>query len=146
MALVEAKAKDETTLLARSFPTRETALKQELACLRRFEKDLSKRLYDRYQEVVELEAKIPPLRIQVFKLEEAAKASKAKMVGLEERSINPEMQWGRVEAELLQQAKRFEEVEVEMTGDAIDATTRGSRTPLLRLPVCTPRWTLHPSR
>jgi len=42
VVLVEAKAKEETALLARSFATCETALKQELACLRRSEKDLSK--------------------------------------------------------------------------------------------------------
>ena len=48
VTLVEAKAKEETTLLARSFAIRETALKQELACLRGSEKDLSKRLHDRY--------------------------------------------------------------------------------------------------
>jgi len=125
VALVEANAKEETTLLARLFATRKTALKQELACLRRSEKDLSKRLHDRYQEVVELEEKILPLRIRVFELEETAEASKAKMAGFEERSINREVQPGRVEAELLQQAKRFEEAEAEMTGDDVDVYDAG---------------------
>ena len=46
--LVEAKAKEETTLLACSFATCETALKQELASLRQFEKDFSKRLHDKF--------------------------------------------------------------------------------------------------
>ena len=41
VALVEAKAKEETTLLARSFVTRETALKQELTSLRQAEKELT---------------------------------------------------------------------------------------------------------
>jgi len=45
VALVEAKTKEETALLARSLAAREAALKQELACLRCFEKDLSKQLH-----------------------------------------------------------------------------------------------------
>ena len=125
VALVEAKAKEETTLLARSFATRETALKQELASLRQSERDLSKRLHDKCLEAIELEAKILPLRIRVIELEEAAEASKAKMERLEERSINREVQLGRVEAELLQQAKRFEEAEAELTGDIVDAYDAG---------------------
>jgi len=88
VALVEAKTKEETTLLARLFAARETALKQELACLRRSENDLSKQLHTKCREVVELEARIMPLRIRVFELEEVAEASKAKMAGLEKRSIN----------------------------------------------------------
>jgi len=101
VALVEAKTKEETTLLARSFAARDTALKQELACLRRSEKDLSKQLHAKCKEVVELKARILPLRIQVFELKEAAEASKAKMAGLEKRSINREVQLGEVEAELI---------------------------------------------
>ena len=58
-------------------------------------------------------------------MEEAAEASKAKMARLEERSINREVQLDRVEAELLQQAKRFEEAEIELTRDAIDAYDAG---------------------
>jgi len=61
VTLIETKAKEETNLLARAFATRETALKQELTSLRQAEKDLSKRLHDKSQEVVELEAKILPL-------------------------------------------------------------------------------------
>ena len=38
VAPVEAKTKEETTLPACSFAARKTALKQELACLRRSEK------------------------------------------------------------------------------------------------------------
>ena len=44
VVLVEAKTKEGTSLLARSFVARKTALKQELACLCRSEKDLSKQL------------------------------------------------------------------------------------------------------
>ena len=125
VALVEAKAKEETTLLAHSFATCETALKQELTSLHQAKKDLSKRLHDKSQEAVELEAKILPLRTRAIELEEAAEASKAKMTRLEERSTNQEVQLGRVEAELLQQAKRFEEAEAELTGDAVDAYDAG---------------------
>ena len=125
VALVEAKAKEETALLARSFATREAALKQELTSLRQSEKDLSKRLHDKCQEVVELEAKILPLRIRVIELEEAAEASKAKMALLEEKSINREVRLGHVEVELLQQAKRFEETEAELTEDVVDGYDTG---------------------
>jgi len=98
-----------------------------LACLRCSKKDLSKQFHAKCREVVELEARILPLRIRVFELEEAAEASKAKMTGLEKRSINREVQVGRVEAELLQQAKRFEEAEAEEM--LLTLTMRGSKTP-----------------
>jgi len=125
VAMVEAKAKEEMALLAHSFATREAALKQELTSLCQLEKGLSKRLHDKCQEAVELEAKILPLQIWVIELEEAAEASKAKMARLEERSINREVHLGHVEAELLQQAKRFEEVEAELTEDVVDAYDMG---------------------
>ena len=51
--------------------------------------------------------------------------SKSKIVGLERRSISREVQLGQVEAELLQQAKRFEEAEAELTGDVLDAYDAG---------------------
>ena len=110
VALVKAKTKEETALLARSFAARETALQQELACLHRSKKDLFKQLHAKCRKVVELEA---------------AKASKAKMAGLEKMSINREVELGRVEAELLQQAKRFEEAEAELTRDVVDAYDAG---------------------
>ena len=66
VALVEAKAKEEMALLAHAFTTGETALKQELANLRQDEKDFSKWFHDKSQEVVELEAKILPLRTRVI--------------------------------------------------------------------------------
>jgi len=102
VALVEAKAKEEMALLARAFTTRKTSLKQELANLRHAEKDLSKWLHDKSQEVIEPEAKILPLRTWAIKLEEAVEATKAKVARLEERSTNQEVQLGCAEAELLQ--------------------------------------------
>ena len=89
--LAEEKKKEEMTLLARAFTNCETALKQDMASLRQAERDLSKRLHDKSQEVVELEAKILPLRTQAIELEEAAEATKAKIARLEERSTNQEM-------------------------------------------------------
>jgi len=121
VALVEAKAKEETTLLARSFATCEVALKQELTSLCQSEKDLSKRLHVKCEEAVEQEANILPLRIRVIELKEAAEASKAKMARLEERSINREVHLGHVEPELLQQAKRFKEAKAELIGVAVEA-------------------------
>ena len=121
MALVEAKAKEEMALLARTFTTRKTALKQELASLRQAEKDLSKRLHDKSQKVIDLEDKILPLRTRVIEFEEAVAATKAKMARLEERYTNQEVQLGRAKAELLQQAEKFKKVEVELTEDVVDA-------------------------
>jgi len=60
VALVGAKTKEETALLAHKFVAHETAPKQELACLRRSEKDLSKQLHVKCQEVVELEEESCP--------------------------------------------------------------------------------------
>ena len=91
--VVEAKTEEETTLLARSFAARETALKQELARLRRSEKDLSKQLHVKCREVAELEARVLPLRIRVFELEEAADVSKSKIARLERRSIVGRCSW-----------------------------------------------------
>jgi len=51
--------------------------------------------------------------------------SKSKIAGLERRSISREVQLGQVEAELLQQAKRFEEAEAELTEDVLDAYDAG---------------------
>jgi len=146
VALVKAKAKEDTALLAHAFTTRETALKQELTSFRQVEKDLSKRLHDKSQEAVELEAKILPLRTRAIELEEAAEASKAKMTRLEESSTSREVQLGRVEAELLRQTERFKNVEAELTEEVVELMPQGSRTPLLRLPARSPRWTPHPSQ
>jgi len=89
------------------------------------EEDLSKQLHAKCREVTELEARVLPQRIQVFELEKAAEVSKSKITGLERRSISREVQLGQVEAELHQQAKRFEVAEVELTGDVLDAYDAG---------------------
>ena len=51
--------------------------------------------------------------------------SKSKIAGLERRSFNREVQLGQVETELLQQAKRFEETEAELTRDVVNAYDAG---------------------
>jgi len=66
-----------------------------------------------------------PLRIRVFELEEAAVVSKSKIAGLERRSISREVQLDQVEVKLLQQAKRLEEVEAELTGHVLDSYDAG---------------------
>jgi len=96
-----------------------------LASLHRCEKDLFKQLHAKCREVAKLEARVLPLRIRVFELEKDAEVSKSKIAGLERRSINREVQLGQVEAELLQQAKRFEKAEAEMTGDVLDTHDAG---------------------
>jgi len=47
------------------------------------------------------------------------------MARLEDRSTNQEVQLGHVEAELLQQAERFKEVEAELAEDIVDAYAAG---------------------
>jgi len=107
-------------LLARSFAAREATLREELV-------HLSKLLHAKLREVIELEARVLSLRIRVFELEEADEACQSKTTELERRSISREGQLGRVEAELHQQAKRFEEAEAEQTGDVLDAYDKGFR-------------------
>jgi len=77
-------------------------------------------------------------------LEEAAEASKAKMARLEERSINREVQLGRVEAELLQQAKRFEEVEAKLIGDVVNAFDAGFKDALTQVACVHPEMDVSP--
>jgi len=100
----EAKAKEELARQAQAFAHRETALTQELSCLRQTEKDLKKRIFDKGQAYTDLELKVLPLRTRVVELEEHTEVTKAKMAKLEERGISREVQLGQVEgdAELLE--------------------------------------------
>ena len=125
LALVEARMKEELAQQARVFAIRETALTQELSSLRQSKKDTKKQLFDKGQEVVQLEAKILPLHTRVIELEEQAEETKAKMAKLEERATNQEVQLGRVEGELAQQAKTFKKTEVELIEDAVAAYGAG---------------------
>jgi len=51
---LEANAKEELARHAHAFANRETALTQELSCLRQSEKETKKRLFDKGQEYTEL--------------------------------------------------------------------------------------------
>jgi len=62
------------------------------------------------------------------------------LFALEEMSTNREVQLGRVEAELLQHAKRFEEAEVELTRDVVDAYDAGFEDALAQVACAHPRW------
>jgi len=112
--------------MARSFVAREATLREELV-------HLSKLFHAKRREVTELEAKVLSLRIRVFELEEADEVSQSKITELERRSISREAQLGWVEAELHQQAKRFEEVEAELTGDVLDAYDKGFKDALAQV-------------
>jgi len=142
--VIEAKTKKETSPLARSFATRETALREELAHFRRSEENISKQLHAKCREVTELEARVLSLQIRVFKLEEADEVSKSTITGLERRSISYEVQLGQVEAELHQQAKRFEEAEAELTGDVFDAYDAGFGDALAQVVCAYPRMDITP--
>jgi len=112
--VLPSRAESGDSSLARSFAAREATLREELV-------HLSKLLHAKRQEVTVLEARVHPLWVRVFELEEADEESKSKIMGLEQRSISCEAQRGRPEAELHQQAKRFEEAEAELTGDVLNA-------------------------
>jgi len=121
-ALLTRAESGENSLLAHSFVAREATLREKLV-------HLSKLLHAKRREVTELEARVLSLQIWVFELEEADEVSQSKIT----ESISHEAQLGRVEAELHQQAKRFEEAEVELTGDVLDAYDEGFRDALAQV-------------
>jgi len=125
LALAEEKNIEELAQLVLIFTNRETALDQEISSLRRTEKEIKKRLYDKGQEYTDLESKVLPLRTRAVELEKEAEATKAKMAKLEERATNQEVQLGRVEAKLTQQAENFKKTEVELIEDVVDAYAAG---------------------
>ena len=92
-----------------------------------------KLLHAKHQEVTTLEARVLSLRGQVFELEEAEEESKAKIMGLKRRSANLEVQLDRAKAEFRQQAKRFEEVEDDLTRDVLDAYDEGFKDALAQV-------------
>jgi len=58
---LEAKLREELARQAQVFANRETALTQELSCLRQSEKETKKQFFDKGQEYTELESKVLPL-------------------------------------------------------------------------------------
>jgi len=117
--------KEELARQAHTFANRKTTLIQELSCLRQSEKDTKKRLFDKGQENLQLEAKILPLCNKVIELKEETEGTKAKMAKLEERVTQQEVQLGRVEGELAKKIEQFRKFEAELTEDAADAYGAG---------------------
>jgi len=78
---------------------------QELASLYQSEKDIKKLLFDKSHEVVQLEAKILPLRNNVIDLEEKVEQMHAKMAKLEEKATQCEVVLGKVEGELAEKVE-----------------------------------------
>jgi len=56
-----AKLREELALQAKAFSNRETAMYQELASLRQFEKEVKRLIFEKSQEALQLESKIFPL-------------------------------------------------------------------------------------
>jgi len=84
------------------------------------------------------------LWIRVCELEEADEESQSKILRLEQRSISRDVQLSRAEVELHQQAKRFEEVEAELTGDVLDAYDEGFKNSLAQIVCAHPRMDITP--
>ena len=78
-----AKLEEELSTKTKIFANRETAMYLELASLRQSEEDAKKALHDKGQEMVQLEAKILPLRTHAVELEELVAELKGKMAKLE---------------------------------------------------------------
>jgi len=131
------RAESGDSSLARSFVARETTLREELV-------HLSKLLHAKRQEVTVLEVRVLSLRVRVFEVEEAEEESKSKIIGLEQRSTNFEVHLGRAKAEFHQQAKRFEEVEAELTEDILDAYDERFRDTLAQVACVHPRVDITP--
>jgi len=82
----EANMREELAFQIQIFAKREAALNQELNSLRQLEKETKKLLFDKSQQVLQVEAKILPLRNKVIDLEEKVEEAQAKMAKLEERA------------------------------------------------------------
>ena len=116
----------------RTRKARKTALYLELASLRQYEKDAKKALQDKSLEVVELEARILPLRTRAVDLEDTVAELKGKVVSLEERDTQREILLGRVEGELAEKTESlagaiesFRRTEEEPTNDVAAAYGEG---------------------
>ena len=113
------KLREESTLQAKKFSQRKTALHQELANLRQIEKDTKKLLFEKSQEALLAHSKILPLRNEVIELKEKAEETHAKMVKLEERATQQEVQLGQLEGELAHKVELFKQTEEELTNDVV---------------------------
>jgi len=98
---------------------------QELASRRQSEKDTKKLIFYKTQEVIQLEAKILPIRNKVVDLEEKVEGMRAQMAKLEEKATQREVQLGQVEGELAEKVELFKKAEEELTNDVVDAYDEG---------------------
>ena len=116
-----AKLREESSLQAKTFSKRETALYQELASLRQSEKETKRLLFEKSQEALQSESKILPLRNEVIELKEKVEEAQAKMAKLEERATQREVQLGQLKGQLAQKVELFKQTEEELTNDIVDA-------------------------
>jgi len=115
-----ALVKEQMAKQAKSFFIRETALNQELDVLREAELTTNKRLHDEGQKYTTLLSKVVPLRVELEELKAENAVNKEKMTTLEERSVDPEVLLGKVEAELTEKTEAFEKAKAELTIQAED--------------------------
>jgi len=120
-----AELEKELSLKTKAFASRETAMYNELASLRQSEKDAKKALFDKSHEVVQLEAKILPVRNNVVDLEEKVEEMQAKMTKQKERATQREVLLGQVEGELAEMVELFKKTKEELTNDVADAYGEG---------------------
>jgi len=88
------KLREELALQAKAFSNHETSMYQELANLRQFEKLAKRLLFEKFQEALQLESKILPLRNKVIDLKEKVEGMPTQMAKLEERATQREVQLG----------------------------------------------------
>ena len=114
-----AKLEEELSLKTKAFSNRKTAMYQELASLRQSEKEVKRLLFEKSQEIVQLEAKILPLRNKVVDLEEKVEGMQDK------RATQREVQLGQVEGELADKVELFKKTKEELTNDDANAYDEG---------------------
>jgi len=115
------KLKEESTLQAKKFSQRETALHQELVNLCQTEKETKRLLFEKSQEALSAHSKILPLRNEVIELKEKAEETQTKMARLKERATQQEVQLGQLEGELARKVELLKQMEEELTNDVVDA-------------------------
>jgi len=139
-----AKLREELALKTKAFSNCETAMYQELASLRQSEKDVKKLLFEKFQEAVQLEAKILPLRNKVVDLKEKVERMQSKMVRLEERATQREVQLGQVEGELPEKIELFKKTEEELNNNVVDAYDEGFQDAIAKFACVHPEVDLSP--
>ena len=116
-----AKLEEDFAARTKVFANRETALYLELASL-----------HDKGLKVVELEAKILPLRTRTIELDDIVAGLKLKVANLEDRSTHREILLGQVQGELAEKTESLagaieslKRTKEELTNDAVAAYGEG---------------------